>query len=59
MFRTGMILVLALLATAADAQPSRFALEVAAAGSETAPPRLALGRGLDQAVFSLTKESVQ
>jgi hypothetical protein len=36
----------------------RAALEVARAGSETVPPRLPLRRGLDQSVFSLTKESV-
>jgi hypothetical protein len=36
----------------------RAALEVAEAGSETAPPRLPLRNGLEQSVFSLTKESV-
>jgi hypothetical protein len=42
-----------------DVEPvRRAALEVAAAGSEAAPPSLPLGRQLDQSVFSLTKESV-
>jgi hypothetical protein len=36
----------------------RAALEVAGAGSERAPPPLPLGDGLEQSVFSLTKESV-
>jgi len=37
----------------------RAARRVATAGSEAAPPALSLARGLEQSVFSLTKESVQ
>ena len=37
----------------------RAARRVATAGSEEAPPALDLTRGLEQSVFSLTKESVQ
>jgi hypothetical protein len=42
-----------------DVEPvRRAALEVAEAGSVTAPPALSLDAGLEQSVFSLTKESV-
>jgi anti-sigma factor RsiW len=37
----------------------RAAQRVATAGSERTPPALELGRGLEQSVFSLTKETVQ
>jgi hypothetical protein len=43
-----------------ELEPVRQAARrVATAGSERAPPALELGRGLEQSVFSLTKESVQ
>jgi anti-sigma factor RsiW len=43
-----------------ELEPVRQAARrVATAGSERTPPALELGRGLEQSVFSLTKESVQ
>ena len=41
-----------------ELQPVRQAAEAVAAGSEAAPPPLELAAGLDQSVFTLTKESV-
>lgn len=43
-----------------ELEPVRVAAQrVATAGSEGTPPALELGRGLEQSIFSLTKETVQ